>query len=304
MIKTLSFNVLGEEMISGFLDDLSLRGGDTEELSDILSDLLSLADEGVEAAVCYTPDVLFIRIFDGEYLFPWPVGLRDGWDAREALSKIADYAVREMIPLVLTEVERDELPLLTSLFSSLDARAYEDDEDLFFIRVENECLRLSEMPTRSYGRIELKKIDKKSSARYAKLCRNEEVNKYWGYDFRLDEPNAADKYFLRVAEDEFRRGVAITLGAFVDGKLIGEGLIWGFDYRGCASLGVRLLPDYQGRGYGSEIFSALILLSEEIGLSELRAEVLHENVRSIALCKKFLHEYARDEEKVYYSLHF
>ena len=302
MREHLSFTPLSEELILTLTEQRREAGGDGDELCELLSDLLPLRDEGVEAAVCVRNDVLFIRIFDGEYLFPWPVGLDDGWDAGTALTMLADYAVREMIPLVLTEVEREELPLLTSLFSSLNARAYEDDEDLFFIRVENECLRLEELPVRAFGRIRLAPINKKSLRRYAELCKSDEVNKYWGYDFREDEPNARDEYFLRVVNSEFERGVALTLGAYTEGKLIGEGVIYGFDYRGGAEVGLRLLPEYWGQGYGGEIFSALILLAEEIGLSRLRAEVLLSNGPSLALCAKFLHESARDDEKVYYSL--
>ena len=42
----------------------------------------------------------------------------------------------------------------------------------------------------------------------------------------------------------------------LDGKLIGEAVLYHFDWRGGAELGCRIAPAYAGHGYGTEAFAA------------------------------------------------
>ena len=287
-----------EEILKSVPEDVS-----TDELSEILDGLLELNFDGVEVAICILSDALLIRIFDnGEYIFPSPVGLKDGWDFKRAVRLIADYTVKEMIPLSFSEVMRDDLSSLGEVFRSMDASSYEDDEDLFAVRVRNECMRLGDYPTYHGERMTLREIDDGSLSEYAALCRDDENNKYWGYDVKEDNALDTDAYFLEVARSEFGRGVALTLGAYYEGTLIGEGTLYAFDYAGGASVAVRILPEYHGRGLGGETLSLLISAARDMGLLELFAEVRLENERSILMTRRYMTECYNDGRIAYFSL--
>ena len=298
----ISFTPLGkdtaEKIIESASDEIS-----KEELEQIIAGLLDLNYDGVEVAVSLISDALLIRIYDnGEYIFPCPVGLIDGWDFKRAVRLIADYTVKEMIPLSFSEIMREDLVSLGEVFRSMDARAYEDDDDLFAVRVRNECMRLGDYPTLYGERITLGEIDESSLSEYAALCRDDENNKYWGYDVKEDNTLDTDEFFLEIVRHEFMNGISLTLGAFYNNRLIGEGVLYAFDYAGAASVAVRILSEYHGCGLGGETLSLLISEARNMGLLELYAEVKLENERSIAMTRRYMEEYFKDSEKVYFRL--
>ena len=277
MKKKFSFAPLSE-CRERIISDAKASGLDAELLCDVIS---SFSDCSLEVALSLLPDAAAVRIYDGEkYVFLSPVGLTDPWDIKSALSLIRDYAVAEMIPLYFTDVMREELSYYTELFRFVDARAYEDDEDLFFLIVSNECDALAELPVGASGRVVLHEIDARDKENYRRLCEDKELNRYWGYDVSDDAPNADAEYHLSVAKREFDTGAAITLGVYLDGVFIGEGVLYDFDMSGGASVAFRLLPEFHGRGLGEDTLSALIGVGREIGLLYLTAEVAAENIPS------------------------
>lgn len=283
-----------------FIAESERSGLDTELISEVLE---SFSDASEDIAVSLTDDALLVRIYDGEkYVFLSPIGLCDPWDLRGALLLIRDYAVREMIPLYFTDVMRSELEEYTALFRFVDARAYEDDDDLFFLVVSNECDALTELPRIDFKRVTLKKIASEDRELYASLCEDRELNRYWGYDVREDNPDCDGEYYLSVAEREFRTGVAITLGVYFEGKFIGEGTLYAFDMAGGASVSFRLLREYHGRGLGRDTLEALIELGRSIGLLYVNAEVMEENAPSVATTGKIMKRTGEDGGVVRYIL--
>ncbi|MBD9247390.1 MAG: GNAT family N-acetyltransferase, partial [Clostridiales bacterium] len=59
------------------------------------------------------------------------------------------------------------------------------------------------------------------------------------------------------AREDFRRRQAVNFAVRLDGKLIGEAVLYHFDWRGGAELGCRIAPAYAGHGYGTEAFAAV-----------------------------------------------
>lgn len=55
-----------------------------------------------------------------------------------------------------------------------------------------------------------------------------------------------EDYFLSVAREDFRRRQAVNFAVRLDGKLIGEAVLYHFDWRGGAELGCRIAPAYAG----------------------------------------------------------
>lgn len=237
----------------------------------------------------YLSDVLYIRIYDGErYVFPLPFMMSDEADARESCINLSAYTRRELIPLIITDIPRDELEFICDVFPHIDAACYADDDDSFFVNVKNECDLLSDVPSVSVGDVTLDAITDNDGEAYASLCSDDSLNKYWGYDVREDNPDGNSDYYLSVVNREFADGIAITLAIRYLGEFAGEAVIYDFDYLGSAEIAVRVLPSFHGKGVGSLAVSALLKLAKEIGLSSLRAEILNENVASIKMTSKFM----------------
>lgn len=263
-----------------------------EEL-DYALEILESFSEG--CAFAYEAGCIFARINDGgEYYFVYPIPLCEGADGEEALTLLSAYVRREMLPFRLCDVPREELGLVTRLFPHISAAAYEEDEDSFFVRIKNECDLLAQAPTVTEGEITLSPLTDGDTAAYARLCRDGVVNEHWGYDYRNDKPNAEDGYFLSVARGELSSGVAITLAVRAGGCFVGEAVLYDFDFQGSAELGVRLLPEFWGRGLGKGAVLALVSLAKKIGLKALRASVKKENIRSLCLMEQVM---VKGEEK-------
>lgn len=271
---------------------------------DALEIILGLYGEaGDTVAFAYLDDVLYARIFDGEkYLFVLPFMLSENADAQGACINLVSYTTREMLPLIITDVPREELEFICSVFNHVDAYSYEDDDDSFYLKVNNECDMLSDFPSIELDGITLDAITENDKVRYAELCRDRDLNKFWGYDVDVDNPEGDADFYLDTVRREFDEGVAITLAVREGGVLVGEATVYGFDYRGAASIAVRVLKGLHSRGIGSRATKALIALAGRIGLSELRAEILNENENSIKMTSKYMKLIKRTESKTYFTL--
>lgn len=247
--------------------------------------------------------MLYARIFDGErYVFPLPFMLSDTADAEGACVSLVFYACREMIPLIITDVPREEIEFLCNIFPHVDAYTYDDDDDSFYVKVNNECDMLDCIPTVELDGIVLSEITDSDKDKYAELCRDRKLNRFWGYDVDSDNPDGDSEFYLNTVRREFSDGVAITLAIRESGEFVGEATVYNFDFRGMASIAVRVLPECHSRGIGSRAVKALIKLSREIGLKQLSTEVLNENEISIKMTSKYMSIKKRTESKTYFTL--
>ena len=110
-----------------------------------------------------------------------------------------------------------------------------------------------------------------------------ERNRFWGYDWREDAPSAAPQagWFLAFARNLFRDKMELPLGIYVDGALAGEAVLHRFGYHAEAEVGVRLLPEAEGKGYAAEAVRALCAYAfEKLELERVEAKHFRENARS------------------------
>lgn len=201
---------------------------------------------------------------------------------------LAGYCTQQMVPFIITDVPREELEYICSVFSHVNAHCYDDDEDTFLVRVLNECDMLDEVPTIELEGITLDKLTDADRDRYAELCRDRKLNEYWGYDVYSDNPDGDPDFYLDTVKREFYGGVALTLAVREGGELVGEATVYGFDYRGTASISVRVMTDCHGRGIGSRATKAIIEVARSMGLSTLTAEIFEENVASVKMTSKYM----------------
>lgn len=271
--------------------------------SEIIVSICLGLGEGMSAAFFFCENVLYARIYDGErYVFPLPFMLTDDADIKSACVALSRYAVREMIPFIMSDIPREELSLITELFRYVDASCYEEDDDSFFVKINNECDMLDSVPSISFADITLDEITEKDREAYAELCSDPELNKYWGYDARVDNPDADADFYLETARREFETGVAIALAIRCEGKFVGEAVIYAFDFAGGAQIAVRILPRYHGNGLGSVATSALISLAEKIGLTKLCAQIMNKNSASLKMTAKHMNVENVDDCKTTFTL--
>ena len=282
---------------------LSIPAELSADAGEIILGLFDFVQDAEAIAFCYLDEVIYARIYDGErYLFPLPFMLSDDADSEAALVRLAAYSVREMVPLIITDVPREELDFVHTVFPHIDACAYEEDEDTFFVQVNSECDMLTDVPSIEHEGITLDVITDADKDVYAELCRDRDLNKYWGYDVDSDNPDGDADFYLDVARREMDEGIAVTLAIRENGEFVGEATVYGFDYRGGASIAVRVLPRCHSRGIGSRATSALILLAKEMELTTLRAEILNENEASIRMTSKLMALEKTDKSKTYFTL--
>ena len=281
-----------------------VSGEDREYLYEVCDAFLGVAQEiGAEVAVTAAGGCLAVRIFDeGRYLFPFPVEVSDSSDTRAACLSVSEYARRELLPLYFSDVPREELSMLGELFSHIDARAYDGDEDLFGVSVNSECASLDGVSRVTHKGVTLDGLADSDREAYAALCSDSELNRWWGYDADADNPERDPDLYLKVARDELAAGIALTLAVRLEGAFAGEAVIYDFDYTGGASVGIRVLPEYQGRGVGSRALEALIKLSRDMGLSRIRTSVMEENIPSVTMTDKHMRRGSSSGGKINYYL--
>ncbi len=301
MINELHFKNGADKDISLVFD--RMNSDESEYAHEIVDSLCEVASADMSVSAEYSDGVLYAKIYDGQrYVFPFPFMLSEDADIKEACISIAEYAKREMIPLIISDIPREELSLITELFPHVDARVYEDDDDTFFAVVKNECDLLSDFPSIEYDGIELSQILDSDLDDYAELCADRTLNKYWGYDVYEDNPDADKRFYLDTVRREFDTGTAISLSIREEGKFVGEATIYGFDFRGSAEISVRVLPRYQGRGIGPGAVKALCAIAEDMGLAELRATVKNENTGSVKMTSSIMNVVSVSEEETKFSL--
>lgn len=281
----LSFKILTEEERDEGLSLLShsLPEADAEYLSEIVD---SLIDEDCEVALAASDGCLLVRLFDGEYKFICPIALSDSADGIGAIDSIRAYAVKEEIPLVLTDVPAEELGEVLGLFRHANIDAEDEERQSYTVRIISEAALLDAPISVELSDMRLDAITAEDDVLYAVLCKDKDTNKYWGYDYSLDMPDPTDAYFREENEGEIGRGVLMPLAVRIGGKFAGEAVLYRFDLLGGCECAVRLLPEYRGAGYATRALSALADIARSIGLINLYATVSVENVPSLKMTEK------------------
>ena len=284
----MTFRALNDETLPAASAQIAAElGASEEEMSDLLSGFADPNGE-VEYAVAAKFGCVLIRIQDfGRYSFLYPYPFCENSDALAAVEFVAEYAMREDIPLVFCDVPSEEIGVFSSLgFRHFNLDAEDEECSGFRVEIKSECEIADEVPTVSDGTLELSALNADDITAYAEISRDPSSIKYWGYDYRKDAPNADDEYFFNTASRDFLAGCSLTEGIRLDGRLIGEAQLYAFDRRGAAEFAIRILPEYRRRGFGGAALELLFEAARRIGLVALRCDVMMENKPSLALIGK------------------
>ena len=103
---------------------------------------------------------------------------------------------------------------------------------------------------------EIKEEDKDD---YANLYLDDELNKWWGYDYREDlgENLPTPDYFFNFQNILKEKKEEFSFAVRENGKMIGELVLHNFDENFGVEMGFRFLKKCQGKGYATESATAL-----------------------------------------------
>ena len=285
----MKFTVLTEENKTALIEEIAAAASVSEELcEELVASLTESAEEDSELALTAAFGCACVRIFEyGEYIFLFPIDLSDGADLPQALDEIVRYCVAEDVPVKIADIPCEALALLfESGYRHIDIDATDPEGESFCAVIKSECALAARAPEISDGSLALTELTPKDEAAYARLSRDETGLEFWGYDYRIDRPDAHDGFFIATAIEERAVGVSLTLGARLEGELIGEVVFHAYDRKGGADFAFRLLPEYRGRGLGVRLFDLAVRAARAHGLARLFGRVMKKNVACLSLIEK------------------
>ena len=168
--------------------------------------------------------------------------------------------------------------------------------------VGNELDDWDAVPRLETERLVLDGLTEADKAAYNALCLDDERNRWWGYDYRQDlHGELTEDYFLEVARHDFSLRLAVNFAVRLEGRLIGEAVLYNFDWRGGAELGCRIAPEWAGNGYGTEAFAAAAEWAlYRLGLDRVVAKCYHENKASYEMLASCMRRNGSDETFDYF----
>lgn len=172
----------------------------------------------------------------------------------------------------------------------------------YYFAPQNELLcHVKTIPELKTERLTLSELTEEDLPSYNALVLDKERNLWWGYDDMAGlNGDVTETSFLDVAKRDFCKCAAVNFAIRLDGKLIGEAVLYRFNYRGDAELGCRISREYEGHGYGAEAFRAVAEWGlYGVHLTRVVAKCFKENEAS----RKMLSDCMRpngEDEKFYY----
>ena len=136
-------------------------------------------------------------------------------------------------------------------------------------------------------RLSIDEIQDTDKQKYFELYTDDEVNKYYGYDYKEDlvgipTPDYFYEFQKKLKKTEFEFSFAVRK----DGKMIGELVVYHFDYYASCEIGFRFFKEFWGKGYARESVTAFIKSLFNNGIKTIKCRVIKENCRSANLLVK------------------
>ena len=174
-----------------------------------------------------------------------------------------------------------------------------------FVLVDTVFTRLKDFIFLSTERLTISTTNEKDKEEYANLYLDDELNKYWGYDYRSDLNGVSpDKeYFYRFMQGLKEKKEEYSLAVKKNDKMFGEVVLHNFDYYGNLEIGFRIERDMQQKGYAFEAVSCVItFLLEEVKPKSIKAKCFKQNISSYNLLVKLGFEKQREDDTYYYFI--
>ena len=291
----ISFKVLPErEDVEKYLKNVKEQftiDGVFDEMRELLLGYQEMdGDDGhAEIATAVSSGCLLIRICRYDYAFLCPIPINESASIADAADDIRKYAIKEEIPICFIDVDENDISELCEPFRFTENQPMDDEGEVFAVIPVTEAGRFGDLPTVEGNGIILNALSEEDIPEYARLCRDGEVNRLYGNDYSDDfGEDASDEAFFFNADAEVSFGISMIFAIRQEGALVGEAAIFDFDYVGGAKVAIRLLPEFWGKGIGSEALRLLLEVAKEVDLRTVSTAVKKENTSSIRMTEKYM----------------
>ena len=173
--------------------------------------------------------------------------------------------------------------------------------DKISVRVRSELYYIEKIPTIRTARLVMDAIRETDIPAYNRLCLDDERNRYWGYDYREDCETPDEQYFYLDQKKDFGSSQAMNFAIRLHETMIGELILYHFDFRGGVEIGVRILPEYEKNGYATEAYAAACEYAlYGIGMNVVRGKCMKENLASKKMLSAILRPDGEDDTYFYF----
>lgn len=152
-------------------------------------------------------------------------------------------------------------------------------------------------------RLTITDVKKDDKDIYRKLYLDDDLNKWWGYDYREDlgENEPTVDYFFEFMNSLKKVKEEYSLAVRVGEQMIGELVLHNFDFYGGVEMGFRFFSDCQGKGYAIESASALKdYVKTVLGAKRIKSRCFKENVRSRKVIERLGLKLEREDATHFY----
>ena len=154
-------------------------------------------------------------------------------------------------------------------------------------------------------RLTLSSLKEKDKETYFKIYSDDVLNKWWGYDYNVDlgDNEPTPKYFFEFQKSLKISGEEFTFAIRLNDQMIGDIVLYQFDFFGSLKVGFRLLEEFRNNGYALE---AVLGITDYVK-NNLKAKTLYSMCYKVNLRSKNLIEkagfslYDSDFELLFYK---
>lgn len=137
-------------------------------------------------------------------------------------------------------------------------------------------------------RLTITEINKEDKEDYQRLYLDDELNRYWGYDYREDltgDPTA--EWFFNFQNKLKENKEEFSFAVKLNDKMIGELVLHNFGFDKSLEMGFRFFRESQGKGYAFESAKALTeFIINKLNPSEIKSRCFKQNLPSKNLITK------------------
>ncbi len=151
-----------------------------------------------------------------------------------------------------------------------------------FVKVNTEFDKIVPPVLIKTPRLTVTDITEKDKTDYYNLYVDDQLNKWWGYDYKEDlgDNELSPDYFLEFMNSLKQKKEEYSVAVKKDGKMIGELVMHNFGYYSDVEIGFRFFKEYQGNGYATESADALIEYLKSLGVKTVKSRCYRQNIRS------------------------
>ena len=132
----------------------------------------------------------------------------------------------------------------------------------------------------------------------------EKNNKFWGYDYKKDLKTVNEDTFYLLQKKDFKNknNMCLAIRKRATDKLIGEVVLYNFDYDNFVEVGIRLFKKEQGKGYAKESLTLIEnYVKNTLGLKILAKCYKQNSASKNLFLKSGFKIYKEDNKYIYFK---